>query len=446
MSEHHIENPISPSKRIDFIVIISLVIPTRERAFYLQESLQTALRIQDNRLEILVSDNASCDSTQEMIQAIDDRRLSYVNTGGRVSMRQNFEFALQQSRGDYVIFIGDDDAILPSQFRFLRCILEQRRPDALSWDRPTYGWPVNGYGNRTGSVKFQRSSVFGNVETVDCATSKQRLLACNLGEQGPKPAIYHGCVSREFLRSISGPDGECFRSSIPDVFVTYQAVLRNANAIHTSHPFTLNGYSPASTGGGHHAYKASDPRSKPARQFSEENQQDPVQDVMGAALSVPLAFFSTLETVRSLSESDLGTPDYRAWYHYVLNSARAGDDVTQQKLKTILQTHAETTGTQTELAEASRPATKVNGKIRKYSQRLGKVRAMMHRKRVTAEIDGRNNALTAAITYDHVLGSDYEGILNETATQGQCWKAALRRCREPRSMTANVPTFTRRAA
>ena len=416
-------------------MIISLIIPTRERSNYLKESIQTALRIDDDQVEIIISDNASKDGTQTVVENISDSRLKYINTGSRVSMRQNFEFALQNSLGDYVLYIGDDDSMLPGQFRFLREILEQHRPDSLSWDRPTYGWPIKGYGNKTGSVKFQRESVFGTLESVDCGESRQRLLACDLRDTGPKPAIYHGCISRGFLDEIASADGTYFRSSNPDVYVTYQAVLKNAKALHSYHPFTLNGHSPASTGGGNHAYNSTDPRSKPGHQFGEENQQDSIRDVMGYALSVPLAFFSTLETIRSVSPSELDKPDYEAWYHFVLNSARSGDKETKQRLQVILAEHAENTSTQHELEEAKRAPAKVVAKLRKYTARLDKVRALRHRKRISAEIDGENNSLTAAITYDHVLGDDFAGILNGSRSRNQCWKAAMRRCSTSRTLS-----------
>lgn len=412
-------------------MIISLIIPTRERAQYLGETLQTALLIADDQLEIIVSDNASDDHTREIVNAVSDQRLRYLNTGRRVSMRQNFEFALRQSRGEYVAFIGDDDAILPGQFRFLRHILETHRPDSLSWDRPTYGWPIAGYGNRTGSVKFQRDRVYGAIEPVDCLAAKQRLLRCDLRDLGPKPGIYHGCIARSFLDQIAGPNGECFRSSIPDVYVSYQVVLRNAKALHSPHPFSINGYSPASTGGGFHGYDAKDPRSKPGHQFIEENSQDSIQDVMGYALSVPLAFFSTLETVRALSDAPLERPDYRAWYHLVLHSARANDHQTRSKLESILAEYAERSDTLNELAEARTAPAAMEANVRKFTSQLEKLFALRHRKRMSAEVNGLNTSLTAALTYDHVLGSDYGGILSSKRTRSQSWKAAMGRSRQP---------------
>src|SRR6056297_1629920 len=104
-------------------MLISIVIPTRDRAQYLRHSLATSTAIPDPNIEIVVSDNASVDETRKVVSEAQDPRVRYVNTGARVSMRQNFEFAFHQSKGDYLIYFGDDDGILPGQFSFLRSIL-----------------------------------------------------------------------------------------------------------------------------------------------------------------------------------------------------------------------------------------------------------------------------------------------------------------------------------
>lgn len=65
-------------------MLISIIIPTCERARYLRHSLAAALAIDDDAIEIVVSDNASTDGTRDLVAGISDPRLKYVNTGGRV--------------------------------------------------------------------------------------------------------------------------------------------------------------------------------------------------------------------------------------------------------------------------------------------------------------------------------------------------------------------------
>ena len=107
---------------------ISLVVPTRERAEYLGSCLDTALRVEDPDFEIVVSDNHSQDATAEVVAARSDPRLRYTRTPARCSMRQNFEHALATASGDYLVFVGDDDGVLPSGMAQLRALLERERP------------------------------------------------------------------------------------------------------------------------------------------------------------------------------------------------------------------------------------------------------------------------------------------------------------------------------
>jgi glycosyltransferase involved in cell wall biosynthesis len=64
-------------------------------------------------MAIIVSDNASTDHTEDVVREVADSRVRYVNTGTRVSMSHNFEFALSQVEDGWVTFLGDDDGLLP---------------------------------------------------------------------------------------------------------------------------------------------------------------------------------------------------------------------------------------------------------------------------------------------------------------------------------------------
>ncbi len=72
----------------------TVIIPTRERADTLYYSLKTCVTQDYDDLEILVSDNFSQDNTREVVESFKDPRIRYINTGKRVSMSDNWEFAV----------------------------------------------------------------------------------------------------------------------------------------------------------------------------------------------------------------------------------------------------------------------------------------------------------------------------------------------------------------
>ncbi|RYZ29021.1 MAG: glycosyltransferase, partial [Sphingobacteriales bacterium] len=76
----------------------TVVVPTRERADTLLHTLRTCVTQNYDNLTILVSDNCSQDTTEEVVRSFNDPRIQYVNTGKRLSMSHNWEFALSQVR------------------------------------------------------------------------------------------------------------------------------------------------------------------------------------------------------------------------------------------------------------------------------------------------------------------------------------------------------------
>src|SRR4051812_31364688 len=106
--------------------LITIVIPTRERADTLRHTLSTVLSQKSDNFEILVSDNFSSDDTAGIVASMADPRLRYINTGKRMSMVGNWEFAFHQAHGRYLIYLGDDDGMMPGAIQRLETLIRER--------------------------------------------------------------------------------------------------------------------------------------------------------------------------------------------------------------------------------------------------------------------------------------------------------------------------------
>ncbi len=409
-------------------MLISLIIPTRERATYLAECIRTATAIDDPGIEIVVSDNASTDGTAEVMAAQRDPRIVSLRTERRVSMRQNFEFALKRSRGDYVIFIGDDDGFLPRQFPALRMILERERPELFAWRPLTYGWPVPGFGKRVGGVRFHRTRAFAPPYRIDLVPARERLLRADLAGMGPTPSIYHGCASRAYLDRMRGHGGQVFGARSPDVYLSYYSVLSRDSFLYSHHPFSVNGYSPVSTGNAHHAYRSTDARSGPAAKFGAEGIADPVQDAIPEyAPSLSLNLFGTLETVvANLGGSVRG--DYAAWYRYVLSDTDPADAGKHTQVQAVLDAHAERTGTAGELRSARASCGSGHGPSRRsLGATLAKLWSNIDGFKCSARSGGTNTVRTAAEVADTVLGDGMQSVVRAGRRSPVLWAGAVGR-------------------
>ena len=408
---------------------ISVLIPTRERADYLGASIASVLISNDKEIELIVCDNASSDRTKEIVANFSDKRLKYINTGARISMRENFETALNSATGDYVIFIGDDDGLLAGQLPALRFILETEKPDVVVWPFLTYGWPVPGYKGKLGGIRFVRNRLFRWGFKIDSQACMHDLLHCHLTKLDHIPHIYHGCVSKAYLDRARTEDGSYFNSSIPDVYFSYRSIFEGGCFLHVNHPFTINGHSPASTGGGHHSYSSNDPRSKPGHMFASEVHADPKQDVMGHALSVALVFFSTLETLRNIIPGRVPQPDYVAWYKYVLSNVKSGDKPLLERVNAVLDDYAAKTGTQDALTSGRAKSSTLGRKITKLRVKFRQLGEKLQSFRITADIDGKNTVLTAARMFDDVAGNGFIDVLEGRTTSNEAWAMSKKRSR-----------------
>src|SRR5437868_5243988 len=91
--------------------LFSVVIPTRNRLSYVIACVRTVLRLPDPDIEIVVHDNSDRDNLREKLEELRDVRVSYHFVPGRISMTENYNGAVQRSRGRYVSLIGDDDGV-----------------------------------------------------------------------------------------------------------------------------------------------------------------------------------------------------------------------------------------------------------------------------------------------------------------------------------------------
>lgn len=94
---------------------ISIALPVYNGAETLGAVIEAVLGQTFSDLELLLSDNASTDGTEEVCRryARADGRVIYHRHVENVGLLNNFRGAAQQARGRYVRWIGDDDSLEP---------------------------------------------------------------------------------------------------------------------------------------------------------------------------------------------------------------------------------------------------------------------------------------------------------------------------------------------
>ena len=123
-------------------MLLSVLLPTRDRLEYLRHAVESVRRQEGEDWEIVVSDNDSTEDVAGYVASLEDPRIRYVRTPRFVPVTENWNNALRHSRGDYVVMLGDDDALLPGYLRALTELVARfQDPDVIYTGALLFAYP-----------------------------------------------------------------------------------------------------------------------------------------------------------------------------------------------------------------------------------------------------------------------------------------------------------------
>ena len=94
--------------------LLSIVIPTKNRYPTLTNLVEKLLDWGDGDYEVIVQDNSEDNTPIKgfLLNYSNDSRLKYFHNLNHVTVCQNSEDAINNSTGEYICFLGDDDGII----------------------------------------------------------------------------------------------------------------------------------------------------------------------------------------------------------------------------------------------------------------------------------------------------------------------------------------------
>ena len=219
----------------------TVVIPTRERCDTLIHSLRTCVTQNYDNLEIIVSDNYSQDSTCEVVESFKDSRIRYINTGKRISMSDNFEFALAHVKPKgYIIYIGDDDGLLPNAINDINRIVVQTSAEVIRWDIASYHWPeIDSETANILTIPHYKSGITVKKSSVTI----QNVLSFINGFDA-LPLLYNrSAVKYDVISRIKNHSGRFYHSFIPDVYSGFVIAESVGTYVNSERPYSISGRS-----------------------------------------------------------------------------------------------------------------------------------------------------------------------------------------------------------
>jgi len=202
---------------------VSLGLPVFNGEAFLNQSLNSIVKQTFVDFELIVSDNASTDNTQEICErfAASDPRIRYYRQKTNIGARRNYNFVFEKSRGEYFKWCAHDDVVAPTFLEECVSILDRNPTIVLCnttfLDIDDEGNPLTRIQRNRGdantpyerfarliSLDYDCEEVFGLIRSVILRktglirnyTDSDRTLLAELGLHGklahvPKVLFYH---------------------------------------------------------------------------------------------------------------------------------------------------------------------------------------------------------------------------------------------------------------
>ena len=228
----------------------SILLPTRNRVRYLEFAMQTVLRQDYGDWEIIVSDNDSEEDVAGLCRSLGDERVRYFRTSEFLPVTDNWNNALAHSSGDYVVMLGDDDALMRGHLSTMaRLITEFEAPDLIYTGAYIYAYPGVLPEHPEGYLRRNSNPLFASEQPFWLSPDRRRTLV-DQAMQLRMPITFnmqHSVISRRFIDSLAGR-GSFFQSPYPDFYATNVAFLKASRLLVFQRPMVTIGITPRSYG------------------------------------------------------------------------------------------------------------------------------------------------------------------------------------------------------
>ena len=95
--------------------LISVIIPTYNRGFILEETINSVLNQTYQFYELIIVDDASTDNTENIVKEIKDNRIKYIKLDVNSKGTKPRNIGINLSKGKYIAFLDSDDKWLPEK-------------------------------------------------------------------------------------------------------------------------------------------------------------------------------------------------------------------------------------------------------------------------------------------------------------------------------------------
>jgi hypothetical protein len=157
-------------------------------------------------------------------------------------MGENWNLLLKSSKGKYIAFLGDDDALIPTELLKLEKFADSCNEDIIWTNHAGFGWPINEKGGNYFQV------INRNLSKMPLDLLQHKVLRLRQNVDLPLPysrVLFHRRILDEFDKTRTG---ENFCSRIPDISAAVKIALLSKTQINFGRTVFISGASRSSSG------------------------------------------------------------------------------------------------------------------------------------------------------------------------------------------------------
>ncbi|WP_346333950.1 glycosyltransferase family A protein [Prosthecobacter sp. SYSU 5D2] len=227
--------------------MFSVVIPSRTRGDTLPFTIESCLNQSQSgtfEWEVLVFDNASEDDTATKIALFNHPRIRYEKIGTPLCMADSWETAIGLARGEYIVLVGADDALLPGCLATLEVILRQHPGQVVSWATAGYHWPSSGEVQKRNILQIPLGQT---LRRLNSASVLKAVLQFRIGYE-MLPTFYNSCIPRTLIEEARRATGRAIHASAPDISSGMMFASLTKSYLYLNFPLSVAATSGASNG------------------------------------------------------------------------------------------------------------------------------------------------------------------------------------------------------
>jgi len=227
----------------------SVIVPARNGVKYLPTCVESIIGQDFDDYELILSDDHSTDETFKYIESLNHPNIKKVTPPQGLSMAEHWGWAMDQSIGDWLIFVGQDDGLQPYFFRLAEILTKEadrKKLRTIMSKRAYFFWPGCDalYGNTAIS--------FNAINEIKILNSKFQSLRALLGIQTyfELPEMYTTSIfSRKIIDEVKSiQNGKVFLAHPQDANLAAIACSLDSHYLKCMIPLGWVGSSPKSAG------------------------------------------------------------------------------------------------------------------------------------------------------------------------------------------------------